>query len=50
MKQTASGSDNFFLTKLKDQKSQNIQTKLNKYSIFYQYILLIKFLYGFINI
>lgn len=30
MKQTPSGSEGFFMTKLKDQKSQNIQNKLNK--------------------
>lgn len=30
LKQTATGSEGFFMTKLKDQKSQNIQNKLNK--------------------
>lgn len=30
MKQTPAGSETTFMTKLKDQKSQNIQNKLNK--------------------
>jgi len=32
MKQTPTGSDGFFMTKLKDQKSQHLQNKLNRYS------------------